>query len=123
MLVLLLCGCPCCLVGDHSDWAPLSHWFQGHFSAEPLFATALVTIGFLTSLGLALAPLWERSALSATETLLTCQNDVGLGRACHLMSYSSWVPPPSASCEALEGSGTRAQAPIYQKLAIRPLRS
>lgn len=103
--------------------APLSHWFQGHllYSAEPLFATARVTIGFLASLGLALAPLWKE-VRCLQQTLLTCQSDAGLGRACHLMSCSSWVPPPSASCEALEGSGTRAQAPIYrQRLVISAL--
>lgn len=76
-------------------WAPLSLWFQGHCVSQQSLSLPQLCHRRVPGLpGPALAPLWEGSALSAAETLLTCQSDSGLGRACHLKSCSSWVSSP-----------------------------
>lgn len=80
-------------------WSPLSLWLQGRslLSAEPLLATALVTLSSLVSMvqqGLQ----YGKGVLCVPQGLFpTYQNDLDLGRACHLIHCSSWILPPPAS--------------------------
>lgn len=83
-------------------WSPSSLWLQGHslFSAEPLLATALVTISSLASM-VQHWPQYGKEVLCVPQGLVPiCQNDLDLGRACHPLFLlppvgSAWLPSTS----------------------------